>query len=103
MLSQSLNHFRDANPKIHKWYDKLMNNSSKRVGIVRMAICRRVFTELYQMLKKGEYHWYRDEKNHTWKMVQYRSFLRKARGKVKKRRGCLDTTQRLKIEYSESS
>jgi transposase len=77
LLSQSLNHFRDGNPKIHTWYDKLVNKNRKRVGIVRMAICRRVFTELYQMLKKEEYHWYRDEKNHTWKMEQYRHFLEK--------------------------
>jgi transposase len=77
LLSQSLNHFRDGNPKIRKWYDKLVNKNRKRVGIVRMAICRRVFTELYQMLKKGEYHWYRDEKNHVFKMEQYRRFLQK--------------------------
>ena len=75
LLSQSLNHFRDGNPKIRKWYDKLVNKNRKRVGIVRMGICRRVFTELYQMLKKGEYHWYRDEKNHTLKMERYRRFL----------------------------
>jgi transposase len=77
LLSQSLNHFRDGNPKINKWYDKLVNKNRKRVGIVRMAICRRVFTELYQMLKKGEYHWYRDEEKHALKMNQYRRFLQK--------------------------
>jgi transposase len=75
LLSQSLNHFRDSNPKISKWYDKLVRKNRKRVGIVRMAICRRVFTELYQMLKKEEYHWYRDEKNHVQKMEQYRRFV----------------------------
>jgi len=74
LLSQSLNHFRDSNPKIRKWYDKKIDNGKKR-GKVRMAICRRVFTEIYQMLKKKEYHYYRDVRNHINKMHAYTIFL----------------------------
>jgi hypothetical protein len=49
----------------------------KKKGIVRMALCRRVFAELYQMLKKEEYHWYRNEHLHEKKMSEYRKFLEK--------------------------
>jgi hypothetical protein len=42
-----------------------------------MALCRRVFTEIYQMLKKGEYHYFRDENNHRGKMEEYYNFLKK--------------------------
>ena len=74
LISQSLNHFRDSNPKIRKWYnEKAEQNKAK--GKIRMAICRKVFTEIYQMLKKNEYHYYRDEKNHLFKIEKYKRFL----------------------------
>jgi hypothetical protein len=40
---------------------------------------RRVFAEIYQMLKKGEYHYGRDPANHEMKMGQYRRFLEKGK------------------------
>jgi hypothetical protein len=73
LLSQSLNHFRDANPKLSTWHDRLA--TYKKNGIVRMGLCRRVFAEMYQMLKKEEYHYYRDSKNHEKKMMEYQAFL----------------------------
>jgi transposase len=72
-LTQSLNHFRDSNPVHKKWYEKKV--TAKNRGKLRMALCRRVFTEIYQMLKKGEYHYYMDEKNHASKMQGYDNFL----------------------------
>jgi len=42
-----------------------------------MALCRRVFTEIYQMLKKGEYHYFRDKNNHKYKLGVYFKFLEK--------------------------
>jgi hypothetical protein len=36
-----------------------------------MGLCRRVFAEMYQMLKKQEYHYYCDTKNHQKKMEEY--------------------------------
>jgi hypothetical protein len=42
-----------------------------------MALCRRVFTELYQMLKKEEYHWYYNPHLHEKKMNEYRRLLEK--------------------------
>jgi transposase len=75
LLSQSLNHFRDANPKLDSWYTRL--SEYKKKGVVRMALCRRVFTEIFQMLKKDEYHRFMNEKLHEKKMTEYKKFLEK--------------------------
>ena len=74
LLSQSLNHFRDSNPKIKNWYDR-KSPYHPRKGKLRMAVCRRVFSEMYQMLKKNEYHIFRDEILHNKKMDVYYKFL----------------------------
>lgn len=73
LLSQGLNHFRDNNPNIRRWHDRL--RVYKKPGIVRMGLCRRVITEIYQMLKKEEYHYFRDPENHKKKMVEYIKLL----------------------------
>ena len=75
LLSQGLNHFRDSNPKIQRWHDRL--RIYKKAGIVRMGMCRRVITEIYQMLKKEEYHYFRDSENHKKKMNTYIKLLKK--------------------------
>ena len=75
LLSQALKHFRDSNEKLTVWYGRL--SVYKKKGIIRIALCRRVFTELYQMLKKGEYHWYQNTRLHEKKMGEYRKFLEK--------------------------
>jgi hypothetical protein len=73
LLSQSLNHFRDSNPKLRDWHDRLV--TYKKKGMVRMGLCRKVFTEMFQMLKKNEYHYYREERIHLKKMAEYEAFL----------------------------
>jgi hypothetical protein len=83
LITQSLNHFRDSNPKLSRWYDKKAEYINRK-GKIRMALCRRVFTELYQMLKKQEYHYFRYEKNHLMKMNEYCKFLEKNKIIVKK-------------------
>jgi len=75
LLSQSYIHFRDSNPKLRRWYDK--QSGKKRNGVIRMAIYRRVIGEIFQMLKKGEYHYYRDQKLHDQKMNEYLRLLKK--------------------------
>jgi transposase len=75
LLSQSLNHFRDSNKKLNRWYNKKIELEKHKKGKIRMALCRRVFTEIYQMLKKKEYHYYRDIENHQKKMREYDRFL----------------------------
>jgi transposase len=73
LLSQSLNHFRDGNKKLSQWVEK--TSVYKKKGIVRMALCRRVITEIYQMLKKEEYHYFYNPVLHGKKMAEYQKFL----------------------------
>jgi transposase len=75
LLSQALNHFRDENKKLLRWYEQV--KVFKKKGVVRMALCRRVFIEIYQMLKKGEYHYFRNPRLHEKKMAEYQKFLQK--------------------------
>ena len=75
LLTQSLNHVLDSSKKLSRWYDRLCEY--KKPGLVRTGLRRRVLAEIFQMLKKGEYHYGRDVKNHESKMVQYRKFLEK--------------------------
>ena len=75
LLSQSLNHVLAASPKLNRWYLRL--TEYKKPGSVRTALRRRVFAEIYQMLKKGEYHYGREAEKHEAKLAQYRKFLEK--------------------------
>jgi transposase len=75
LLTQSLNHFRDSNPKLKRWHDKAIPAHNKSKGKIRMALCRRVFAEIYQMLKKEEYHYFRNKRLHKKKMDEYYKFL----------------------------
>ena len=75
LLTQSLNHVLAASPKLRQWYDRLCEY--KKAGLVRTGLRRRVLAEIYQMLKKGEYHYGRDPEKHNAKMAQYRRFLEK--------------------------
>jgi transposase len=75
LLAQSLNHVLDSSGKLRAWYDRLCEG--KKAGLVRTALRRRVLTEIYQMLKKGEYHYGREPEKHKQKMAQYRAFLKK--------------------------
>ncbi|MES0490535.1 MAG: IS110 family transposase [Leptospirales bacterium] len=74
-LTQALTHFKTSNPKLKAWSAK--KDGTKGKGKLRMAICRKVFTEIYQMLKKKQYHYFVDEKNHQFKMKRYISFLKR--------------------------
>ncbi|MBA7687788.1 hypothetical protein ES703_96261 [subsurface metagenome] len=49
----------------------------KGAGKARVAIARKTFTYIYQMLKKDEYYRWMDIKNHARKMSEYRSFLKR--------------------------
>ena len=76
-LSQSLNHFRDSNKKLNRWYNKKVEIQKHKKGKIRMGLCRKVFSEIYQMLKKEEYHYWRNEVNHKKKMEEYDNFIKK--------------------------
>jgi transposase len=75
LITQSLKHVLDASEKLNRWYTNL--TQYKKKGLVRTALRRRVFAEIYQMIKKGEYHYGREEKKHNTKMRQYKNFLKK--------------------------
>jgi transposase len=75
LLTQSLNHVLNASEKLNRWYSRL--TMYKKAGLVRTGLRRRVFAEIYQMLKKGEYHYGREAQKHEAKMCQYRNFLEK--------------------------
>jgi len=75
LVAQSLNHMLAASEKLNRWYMRL--TKYKKAGLVRTGLRRRVFAEMYQMLKKGEYHYGRDVQKHEAKMSQYRKFLEK--------------------------
>jgi transposase len=64
LLVQSLNHVLDASAKLRNWYTRL--SEYKKAGLVRTGLRRRVFAEIYQMLKKGEYHYGREEEKHVY-------------------------------------
>jgi hypothetical protein len=49
----------------------------KKSGLVRMGLCRKIITQLYQMLKKDECCYFLDTANHNAKTTAYRSFLAK--------------------------
>jgi hypothetical protein len=74
LLTQSLNHVLDSSLKLRRWYDRLCEY--KKAGLVRTGLRRRVLAEIYQMLKKGEYHYARDAKKHEAKMAAYKKFLK---------------------------
>jgi transposase len=75
LLTQSLNHVLDSSLKLRRWYDRLCEYKKK--GLVRTGLRRRVLAEIFQMLKKGEYHIYRNAQNHEGKIKEYRNFLKK--------------------------
>jgi transposase len=82
MVTQSLNHVLAASVKLRDWYMRL--TEFKKAGLVRTALRRRVLAEIYQMLKKGEYHYGREAAKRAAKMLQYKKFLVK--------RGVLDAS-----------
>jgi len=82
LLTQSLNHVLDASPKLAKWYNRLTRY--KKAGLVRTGLRRRVLAEMFQMLKKGEYHYGREADKHEAKLSQYRKLLTKRKNSIKR-------------------
>jgi transposase len=75
LITQSLNHILDSSLKLRRWYDRL--SEYKKAGLVRTGLRRRVFAEIFQMLKNREYHYGREQQKHEMKMRQYKQFLEK--------------------------
>jgi transposase len=81
LLSQSLNHALAASVKLSVWNNRL--KEYKKPKVVRNALRRRVFAEIYQMLKKREYHYARNPVLHDAKIRFYKEFLEKRKNLVK--------------------
>jgi hypothetical protein len=64
-----LNHVMDVSGKLRRWHERLCEYN--KAGLVRTGLRRRVFAEIYQMLKKKEYHYGRNP-------AQYRRFYKNA-------------------------
>ncbi len=75
LLTQSLRHVLAGSPKLNRWYTRLAEY--KKAGLVRTGLRRKVLAEMYQMLKKGEYHYGRDPLKHEAKLRLYKKFLDK--------------------------
>jgi len=75
LITQALIHVLSASVKLSRWYKELTEH--KKAGLVRTGLRRRVFAEMYQMLKKGEYHYGREARLHEAKISQYKKFLEK--------------------------
>jgi hypothetical protein len=80
LLTQSLNHVMRASPKPLRWYDRL--GEYKKKGLVRKGLRRRMLAKIYQMLKKGAYHYRRDPQNREFKMAHYRRLLEQQKERV---------------------
>jgi len=81
LITQSLNHMLEASEKLKIWYNNL--KIFKKAGLVRTALRRRIFAEIFQMLKKGEFHYGRNERLHEAKILHYKKFLEKRKNLVK--------------------
>jgi transposase len=82
LLTQSLNHILDSILKLRVWYERL--SECKKTGLVRTGLWRRVFAEIFQMLKKQGCHYGREAEKHEMKIRQYKQFLEKTRKIFKK-------------------
>jgi len=81
LVTQSLTHVLSASIKLNRWYEE--KTKDKKPGLVRTGLRRRVFAEMYQMLKKGEFHYGRNKILHEVKISQYKRFLEKRKNLLK--------------------
>ena len=74
-ILQGLVHIYNSTEHLSKFYNK--KKKGKSAGKVRVAIARKIFAMIYQMLKHNEYYRWKDEKNHEKKMHDYYNFLKR--------------------------
>jgi transposase len=81
LITQSMRHILTVSEKLDEWYKRL--TQYKKVGLVRSGLRRRIFAEIYQMLKKREYHYGREAEKHEAKIRLYKNFLKKRKNLIK--------------------
>jgi transposase len=74
LLIQGVTHFKTAHSELRAWSEGLAQRK-KGAGKIRMGIVRKVITQIYQMLKKNEYHYHRNEALHKEKMAGFDKHL----------------------------
>jgi transposase len=81
LLTQSLNHVLSSSVKLSRRYEEKIKG--KKRGLVRTGLRRRFFAEMFQMLKKGEYHYGRNKLLHEAKINEYKKFLERRKNVLK--------------------
>ena len=74
ILCQSVIHFYNAS-SYYREYSKNLK-SRKSAGKVRIAVIRKIVTNIFRMLKDSKYFLEMDKKNHDNKNIQYLKFLK---------------------------
>ncbi len=81
MLMQGIQHSYKSSTYLFNIFVRI--KGKKKAGKARVAIARRIFEAIYNMLKKGEYFYWRCEENHKKKVTEYKRFLKKKEKLVK--------------------
>jgi transposase len=82
MLMQGIHHAYKSSSYLDCLFSRV-KGKKRKAGKARVAVARKIFQAIYHMLKKGEYFYWKDDKNHQTKMKTYENFLKK-RNKMEK-------------------
>ena len=75
LLIQSTTHFQKENEKLKNWYK--YKKGQRGAGKARMAICRKIITQIWHMWSKEEKNRFCNNKLHSSKIAAYKKFLAK--------------------------
>lgn len=75
LLIQSTTHFQKENKNLKSWYN--LKKGQRGAGKARMAICRKIITQIWHMWSKQEKNRFCNEKLHASKIKDYKTFLEK--------------------------
>lgn len=76
MLMQGIHHAYKSSPYLNCLFSRV-KGKKRKAGKARVAVARKIFQAIYHMLRKGEYFYWKDEKNHQVKIAAYENFLKK--------------------------
>jgi len=74
-LIQGLNHFRKSSPHLDQFYTE--KRKGKSAGKVRIAVCRKIISYIYFMLKRKKPYFHKIDSNYANKKRQYEIILKK--------------------------
>lgn len=76
LLVECLNHFRNSNERLDRFYVRKCRGKSR--GKVRVAVVRKMLVAMYYMLKNGTLYHHMEESNYKNKLKGYENLLKKA-------------------------